>query len=91
MAWYFGLLAKMFGNAAKGEMSEIREERKERKKKRQTVQVVNSGVSKNIWRWVNQTGLSLVVPANTKSEARAKIKELLGIDRLPVGAKLVKA
>ncbi len=88
MAWYSGLLAAMFGNAANGEMSEIREARKDKKKKRQTVQTANAGKPKYKWRWERFS--NVYTAANTKSEARAEFKRQFGIDRLPVGAKLVK-
>ncbi len=65
-----------------GGVSEVRSERSRQIRRRAAP---DKRKAKFRWRWDR-----IMVEANTKSEARAKIKLLRCLDRLPVGANIVK-
>lgn len=74
-------IAELYGNLApEGEMSIMRREAKEKKER---LKKVSAGNPSQIWTWNEHE-----VKANTKSEARSKMKKEFGL--LPVGAKLIK-
>lgn len=63
-------------------LSDLREDRKTKLLNRQRRE--NQQVPRPRWRWD-----ALIVNANTKSEARAKLKKLLGTP-LPIGINIVR-
>lgn len=77
-------IAELYGNLApEGELSKMRADAKEKKERLKKISAGNPPTQ--TWTWNKHE-----VKANTKSEARNKIKKELGLKRLPFNTKLIK-